>query len=54
MATKWEYFCEQRPAQGYDTDLTDHMNNRAAEGWELVSAQVTLDRPPHVWLFWKR
>ena len=43
MATRYEYFCEERP--GHDTDITDHMNSRAAEGWELVAAQFTPDHP---------
>ena len=31
------------------------MNTRAAEGWELVVAQVTPDHPlPHAWLVWRR
>ena len=53
MATKYEYLCEQRP--GHDTEITDHMNSRAAEGWELVAAQFTPDHPlPHAWLVWRR
>jgi hypothetical protein len=54
MATKWEYFCEQRLAKGYDTELTDHMNSRAAEGWELVAPQYVTGAHPRVWLFWRR
>jgi DICT domain-containing protein len=38
MATKYKYLCKERP--GHDTDITDHMNSRAAEGWELVAAQI--------------
>jgi len=53
MAARPEYFCEERP--GYDTEITDHLNSRAAEGWELVTAQVVVgDRPPHFWLIWRR
>ena len=50
---KYEYLCEERP--GHDAQITDHMNGRAAEGWELVVAQCTPDHPlPHVWLVWRR
>jgi hypothetical protein len=53
MATKYEYLCEERP--GHDTDITDHLNNRAAQGWELVAAQIAPDHPlPHAWLVWRR
>ena len=53
MATKYEYLCEERSR--HDTDITDHLNNRAAEGWELVAAQIAPDHPlPHAWLVWRR
>jgi hypothetical protein len=52
MATKYEYLCEDRP--GYDVEITDHLNTRAAEGWELLSVQFVIDRPPHAWLVWRR
>jgi len=53
MATKYEYLCEEMP--GHDTEITNHMNSRAAEGWELVAAQFMPDRPlPHAWLVWRR
>jgi len=53
MATKYEYLCEETP--GHDTAITDHMNGRAAEGWELLVAQVVPGRPlPHTWLVWRR
>lgn len=53
MATKYEYLCEERP--GHDTEITDHMNSRALEGWELVTAQFVRDHPlPHAWLVWRR
>ena len=52
-ATKYEYLCEERP--GHDSEITDHMNSRAAEGWELLVAQCTPDHPlPHAWLVWRR
>jgi hypothetical protein len=52
MATRYEYLCEERP--GHDTEITDHMNRRAAEGWELISAQFEPARHPRVWLVWRR
>jgi hypothetical protein len=52
MATDYEYLCEERA--GHDTEITDHMNSRGAEGWELVTAQFVPDRLPHVWLVWRR
>jgi hypothetical protein len=52
MATKYEYLCEERP--GYDVEMTDYMNSRAAEGWELVTVQFMTGRPPHAWLVWRR
>jgi hypothetical protein len=53
MATKYEYLCEETP--GHDTAITGHMNDRAAEGWELLVAQVVPGRPlPHTWLVWRR
>jgi hypothetical protein len=52
MATKYEYLCEEKP--GYDREITDYLNGRAAEGWEVVSIQFVTDRPPHVWVVWRR
>jgi hypothetical protein len=53
MATTYEYLCEETP--GHDTAITDHLNSRAAEGWELFAAQVMPGRPvPHTWLVWRR
>jgi hypothetical protein len=36
---RWEYLCTQEPSYQH---LIDHLNERGAEGWELV---VTADHP---------
>lgn len=53
MATKYEYLCEEIP--GHGPGITDHMNRRAVEGWELMTGHVSPDHPlPHAWLIWRR
>jgi hypothetical protein len=42
MTAKWEYFYElfdQRQSD-FDKLFNNHLNRRAAEGWELVSAPI--------------
>jgi hypothetical protein len=52
MTTKWEYFLDKVLA---DELRTEHLNSRAAEGWELVSTSVDpgVDVPV-IYLFWRR
>jgi hypothetical protein len=53
MATGWEYRCT---ANAHDPDsLTLHMNDRAAEGWELLAVTFAVkgESGTHTF-FWRR
>ena len=57
MAANWQYFYEPftRPNEQFFEHFNSHLNDRGAEGWELVSAQMGLDSPrPWAALIWRR
>ena len=49
MAANWQYFYEPftRPNEQFFEHFNSHLNDRGAEGWELVSAQMGLDSQDH-------
>ena len=51
MAAKWDYFVETLAAREL---RTEHLNMRAAEGWELVSTNVSAAGTVIYKLFWRR
>jgi hypothetical protein len=48
MTARWQYLYETTKAMPDCSKFTDgfnkHLNERAAEGWELVSAETTWDK----------
>jgi hypothetical protein len=51
MTANWEYLFENL---GYRDLTTEHLNTRAAEGWELVSTAVAGHGGDRYLLFWRR
>ncbi len=52
MAAKWEYFVETLTPHNL---TTEHLNMRAADGWELVSTAATgPGASGFFWLVWRR
>ena len=47
MSAKWEYLYEpfSRPYAQFTEHFNAHLNGRAAEGWDLVSAQTGFEGP---------
>jgi hypothetical protein len=57
MASEWEYLCEDTgDLKNAPQVITQGMNQRGAQGWELVSAQYAQITPYYAKaiLFWKR
>jgi hypothetical protein len=52
MTYSWQYLCTQN---AHDAEsLTDHMNNRASEGWELLAVTFAVKGEGGVHsMFWR-